>query len=159
YGFDHGLALLADLCSWVERGWIPAEEAFVVGCHAIAEPSIHLGPRGAPKPGTKSDPRAILARMADPEPGDAARVGEAPAAERRDEAEARIRAIVEAKGPGGAYEALLPFVSAHIYDYGHGAIFLAKGLELSRRFPSAANELCAACTVQLAWATAETALP
>src|SRR6185295_494783 len=94
-----------------------------------------------------------------PEPGDTSRVAQALIAERRDEAEARVRAIVEARGPDGAHDALLPFVARHVYDYGHGAIFLTKGLELSRRFPAAANELCGACTVQLAWATAETSLP
>ncbi len=54
---------------------------------------------------------------------------------------------------------LLPFVAGHLYDYGHGAIFLAKALELAERFPGVAEEVLAAATVQLSWATAETALP
>ncbi len=63
YGFDHGLALLADLCSWVERGWIPPEEAFVVGSHAVAEPSVHLGRRSLAK--QPSSPRAMLASVSE----------------------------------------------------------------------------------------------
>jgi nitrite reductase/ring-hydroxylating ferredoxin subunit len=159
YGFDHGLALLADLASWVERGWVGAEEAFVLAAHAVAEPSLHLGPRGAARPGAVSDPRPALGRLSDLEAVEPARVAEALAAERRDEAEALVRAVVDARGPDGAYAALVPFVSRHLYDYGHGAIFLTKALELGRRFPAAAVELAAAVTVMLAWATADTSLP
>lgn len=70
-----------------------------------------------------------------------------------------MRAVVEERGPEGALDALLPFATRQLYDYGHGAIFLGKALELSRRFPAAAAELMAASTVQLSWATAETSLP
>lgn len=157
YGFDHGLALLADLCSWVERGWIPTEEAFVIGSHAVAEPSVRLGRRSlAKQPGS---PRAMLVRIADLEAGDPAHVSEALAAERREDAEARIRSLVGERGPDAALPALLPFLTRHIYDYGHGAIFFSKALSLSRRFPPAAIELLAASTVQLGWATADTSLP
>jgi nitrite reductase/ring-hydroxylating ferredoxin subunit len=159
YGFDHGLAVTADLCSWAERGWISAEEAFAVAAHAVAEPSLHLGPRGAKGPGVAGDPRASLARLAELDASDTALVGEALAAERRDEAEARVREIVESRGPDGAAAALLPFLARHLYDYGHGAIFTAKALELARRFPAAAAEVLGAVTVTLAWATAETSLP
>src|SRR5262249_14251526 len=120
YGFDHGLAVLSDLCLWVERGWIGAEDAFVQAAHAVAEPSQRLGPRAAAAPA--SSPL---------EPG---RVLEALVAERRDEARARVRAIAEAEGPAAAGAALLPFAARHLYDYGHGAIFLTKSLELARRF-------------------------
>jgi nitrite reductase/ring-hydroxylating ferredoxin subunit len=159
YGFDHGLAVLADLCTWAERGWVTPEEAFVQGAHAIAEPSRHLGPRGSARAGVAGNPRASLGRMVEFEAADTARVAEALNAERRDEAEARVREIVEVRGPEGACDALLPFVAQHLHDYGHGAIFLAKGLELARRFPAAAPDLLAAVTVMLAWATADTALP
>jgi nitrite reductase/ring-hydroxylating ferredoxin subunit len=159
YGFDHALALLADLLSWVERGWVPAEEAFAAAAHAIAEPSLHLGARGAPRPGATVDPRASLAKLVDLDVAEPAQVADALAAERRDEAEVLVRAIVEARGPDGARAALMPFVSRHLYDYGHGAIYLAKGIELSRRFSSAAVEVMAAVTVLLGWATAETSLP
>ncbi|MFT3769136.1 MAG: Rieske (2Fe-2S) protein [Minicystis sp.] len=159
YGFDHGLAALADLCSWAERGLVAPEEAFVLGAHAIAEPNLHLGVRGAPQPGVRVDPRASLARLNDLEGKETEPVVEALIAERRDEAEARVRAVAEARGPDAAVDALLPFVARHLYDYGHGAIFLAKAFELSRRFPIAAVELLGAVTVQLGWATAETSLP
>lgn len=157
YGFDHGLAVLADLCSWAERGWIPVEEAFVVGSHAVAEPSVRLGRRSLAK--QPSGPRAMLVRIADLEAGDPAHVSEALSVERREDAEARIRSLVGERGPESALPALLPFLTKHIYDYGHGAIFFGKALELSRRFQPAAIELLAASTVQLAWATADTLLP
>ncbi|WP_437487570.1 Rieske (2Fe-2S) protein [Sorangium sp. So ce1014] len=157
HGFDHGLALLSDLCAWVERGWVPAEEAFVVAAHAIGEASARLGPRG--KGAGKATGRSPLVRIADFELDEPAKVSEALAAERRDEAEARMRELVEVRGTAGARRALLPFVAQHLYDYGHGAIFLAKAIELAERFSSAADELLAASTVQLAWATADTSLP
>jgi nitrite reductase/ring-hydroxylating ferredoxin subunit len=159
YGFDHGLALLADITSWAERGLVLPEEAFVLAAHAVAEPNLHLGVRGAPKPGAVVDPRASLAVLTDLDGKDTGPVFEALVAERRDEAEARVRAIAEHRGPDAAAAALLPFVARHLYDYGHGAIFLAKALELGRRFPVAAVELFAAVTVMLGWATAETSLP
>jgi nitrite reductase/ring-hydroxylating ferredoxin subunit len=159
YGFDHGLALLADLTSWVERGWVGGEEAFVLAARALAEPSRNLGPRGEPSPGAAGNARASLARTTDLDAVDPARVSTALAAERREEAEALVRSVAEARGPEGALAALLPFVTRHLYDYGHGAIFLAKGLELARRFPSASVELAASVTLMLAWATAETSLP
>ncbi len=159
YGFDHGLAVLTDLCSWAERGWIKVEEAFVQGAHAIAEPNLHLGVRGAGRTGVKADPRASLSRLEEHDAADLAPVAAALEAERRDEAEARVREIVEARGPEGACDALLPFVAQHVYDYGHGAIFLAKGLELAKRFPAAAPDILGAVTAMLAWATADTALP
>ena len=159
YGFDHGLAALADLASWAERGWISAEEAFALGAHAVAEPSLHLGQRGAQIPGIPSSRRPGLARFSDLEESDPTRVSAALTAERREEAEALARAVVESRGPEGVYAALMPFVSRNLLDYGHGAIFLAKALELCRRFPAAATEVMASVTVMLAWATAETGLP
>jgi hypothetical protein len=151
--------MLADLASWVERGWIGAEEAFVLSARAIAEPSRNLGIRGTPRPGQAVDPRASLAKLVDVEVQETSGVAEALVAEKREEAEALLRAIVEARGADGAYLALVPFVTRHIYDYGHGAIFLTKGIELSRRFPAAATEVMAAVTVMLGWATADTSLP
>ena len=156
YGFDHGLALLADLGAWASRGWISAEEAFVAGAHAIAEPNLHLGRRVGGRPGTI---RASLAELEELDGKDGSKVAEALIAERREEAEALVRAVVEARGPDAACDALLPFVARHLYDYGHGAIFLAKALELARRFPVAAIEVFAASTAELSWATAETSLP
>jgi nitrite reductase/ring-hydroxylating ferredoxin subunit len=147
YGFDHGLALLADLCSWVERGWLDSAAAFATAATAVAEPSRHLGPRPIPA-------REVTA------PEDISRVAEDLLAERREDAEARVRHLVRTHGAEHTgLQALLPFVSRHFYDYGHGAIFLAKALELARRFPAAVEPLLAAATVELGWATAETALP
>ncbi|XXT21868.1 Rieske (2Fe-2S) protein [Sorangium sp. So ce429] len=157
HGFDHGLALLADLCAWLERGWVPAEEAFVVAAHAVGEASARLGPRGK-GPG-RAGGGSPLARIADFELDEPEKVSEALAAERRDEAEARMRELVEVRGTAGARRALMPFVAQHLLDYGHGAIFLAKALELAGRFSGAADEVLAASTVQLAWATADTSLP
>jgi nitrite reductase/ring-hydroxylating ferredoxin subunit len=155
YGFDHGLALLADLVAWVERGVVGGEEGFVQAARAIAEPSRNLGVRGT---GTK-DARASLAQTVEIDPADPARIARALVEERREEAELLVRALVETRGPEATCAALMPFVSAHLLDYGHGAIFLAKALELARRFPSAAIPLFGSLTAMLGWATADTALP
>jgi nitrite reductase/ring-hydroxylating ferredoxin subunit len=146
YGFDHGLALFADLVSWTERGWIGGAEAFAAAAHAIAEPSVHLAPREA-------------ARAEDAPALDPAGVCEALLEERRDEAEARVRAIVRARGHRAAVEALLPFLARHFYDYGHSAIFTAKAAEIATRFPAVAEDVFGALAASLAWATAETSLP
>ena len=130
-----------------------------MGARAVAEPSLHLGPRGGPTAGVPSSRRSPLARLLDIEAADPVRISEALLAERREEADALVRAVVEARGPDGAYAGLMPFVARNLYEYGHGAIFLAKGLELSRRFPAAATEVLAAVTAMLSWAMAETALP
>lgn len=148
YGFDHGLAALADLVAWTARGWLPAEEAFVTAAHAIAEPSLHLSPRPIP-PST----------LAAPDPLDPPLARDALLNERRDEAEARIRAIARDQGAAAATAALVPFLARHLLDYGHGAIFTAKAAELAARFPAAAEDLFGALAVSLSWATAETALP
>lgn len=158
YGFNHGLALLADLCSWIERGWVPAEEAFVAAAHAVAEPSLHLGPR-ARAPGRASGARALMAFLSSYERPEPAKIVAALEAERREEAEARVRELVEVGGAAAAREALLPFVARHIYSYGHGAIFLAKACELAARFPAVAEDVIAASVVELSWATVETSLP
>ncbi len=148
YGFDHGLAVLADLTSWAERGWIRDDEAFVAAAHAVAEPSRHLGARQVPPP-----------EAAGEAPLDPARVVEALVAERREEAEARVRAITREHGARQAVASLVPFLARHLYDYGHGAIFVAKAAEIAERFPAIAEDILGAVTVTLAWATAETALP
>ena len=148
YGFDHGLAVLSDLASWAERGWVSHNEAFVAAAHAVAEPSLHLDARPVPK-----------ADAAGADALDPAKARDALAAERRDEAEARVRAIARARGGEGAVTALVPFVARHLYDYGHGAIFLAKASEIAARFPAIAEDVIGSAAVTLAWATAETALP
>jgi nitrite reductase/ring-hydroxylating ferredoxin subunit len=160
YGFDHALAMLADLSSWAERGVLPAEEAFLVASTAVGEACANLGRRGASKGEQgQADPRALLMSIMDVKSDDPALVSESLTGERREEAEVRIRLLLGPRGTAGARAALLPFVCRHVYDYGHGAIFLAKALELATRFPTAATETLAAVTVQLSWATAETSLP
>lgn len=147
WGFDHGLALLSDLCTWTERGWVQGAEAFALAAGAIGEPNAHLGARA-----TEAEDLVNL--------GELHRIAGDLAAERRGDAEARVRALVRTRGAEvTAREGLVPFVARHLYDYGHGAIFLAKGLEIALRFPSIAEEVLAAATVELGWATAETALP
>jgi nitrite reductase/ring-hydroxylating ferredoxin subunit len=160
YGFDHGLAVLADLAAWVERGLIPADEAFVVASQAIGEASQHLGPRAAPQRATGLvDARRLLTKIADIEVDEPRKITEALKGERRDEAEARMRALVPTRGARGAIDALLPFLCEHLYDYGHSAIFATKACELALRFPAAAVPVLASLTVSLGWATAETSLP
>lgn len=46
-----------------------------------------------------------------------------------------------------------------MYDYGHGAIFVAKAIEIAERFPKVAEDVMGSVAVTLAWATAETSLP
>lgn len=156
WGFDHGLAALADLCSWAERGSLRVEEAFAAGAHGVAEPSLHLAPR-ASQTSKSSMLRAM--DLVDFEGADPDLITSALTAERREEAEARVRAVAEHRGAEAAARALLPFATRHLYDYGHGLIFLSKGLELAKRFPAAAVEVMASLTVMLGWATAETSLP
>lgn len=148
YGFDHGLAVLADLAAWAERGWVGKSEAFVAAAHAVAEPSLHLPARPVAPP-----------EAAGEDPLDPARARDALAAERREEAEARVRAMARAHGGARTAAALVPFLARHLYDYGHGAIFVAKAQEISERFPAIAEDVLGAAAVTLAWATAETALP
>ena len=191
YGFDHGLAVLADLVAWAERGWLPKEEAFVTAAHAVAEPSLHLPARKLPLAAlealtaTTPSPRAAGV-TSDPDPGgaavtsaaiaataataatvatatpdalDPARIPEALAAERRDEAEARVRLLAREEGGAAAAAALVPFLARHLFDYGHSVIFTAKAAEIAARFPSIAEDVFGALATSLAWATAETALP
>ncbi len=147
YGFDHPLAVLADLAGWVERGWISGADALAVVATAAGEASRKLPPRGAPG----HLPEA---------PDDTARVALDLAADRREDAEARVRHLCRSLGVEQAgRRGLLPFAASHVLDYGHGAIFLAKALELAARFPGASVELLASSAVELGWATAETALP
>ena len=148
YGFDHGLAVLADLTTWTERGWLGHEEAFVAAAHAVAEPSRHLGARAVAPP-----------EAAGADPLDPARVVDALVHERREEAEARVRAITRSHGGARAAAALVPFLARHLYDYGHGAIFVAKAAEIAERFPAIAEDVLGSVAVTLAWATAETSLP
>jgi nitrite reductase/ring-hydroxylating ferredoxin subunit len=146
WGFDHPLALLADLCSWAERGWIDGAEALALAAAAIGETNQARTKRD--RPASAEDPAA-----------QAAEVRTDLAEEKRDRAEATVRWLARSHGHEAALRALAPFAADHLFDYGHGTIFLAKARELAGRFPDAAEEVLASACVQLAWATAETSLP
>ncbi len=147
YGFDHGLAMLADVLAWVERGVLPAAEAFALAATCVAEPSRGRDPR--PRP-----------RMALDRADDASLVRADLAHERREMAELRARHLCRRVGAERALlEGLAPFATSGIYDYGHGSIFVTKALELCQKLPHAAEEIVAAVAVNLGWATNETALP
>ncbi|MBK8252671.1 MAG: Rieske 2Fe-2S domain-containing protein [Polyangiaceae bacterium] len=146
YGFDHGLAVFADLVTWAERGWITPEEAFVSAAHAVAEASIHLPERATSRLSTLESPL------------DPSLACDALIAERRDEAEARVRTLAAHHGAETA-PLLVPFLTRHLYDYGHSAIFTTKAAEIARRFPAIAQDVFGSLAVSLSWATAETVLP
>jgi hypothetical protein len=55
--------------------------------------------------------------------------------------------------------AVLPFVRRGLFDYGHGAIFTAKSLEIARAFPALGEAATGALAAMLSWATNETQLP
>jgi len=147
WGFDHALATLADLVSWADLDLLERGPAFAVASTLVAEANANLGEREVP--------------AADPDgPDDPGRVVDDLREERRADAEARVRHLVRARGADATVrDALVPFVGWHLLEYGHGAIYLAKALELARRFPEAAEDVLASATVALAWSTPETSLP
>lgn len=143
YGFDHPLATLADLHTWVERGWLPGPEALSVAATLLAEDHANLGERPVPP-------------MVDEWSGMADDLRE----ERRQLAESRARAAARA----GAIDRLLaeealPYLGDHLLSYGHGAIYTDKAATLARAFPDAAEDLLAALAVRFGWGTRETSLP
>jgi nitrite reductase/ring-hydroxylating ferredoxin subunit len=144
WGFDHPLAVLADLCSWTERGWLGGAEALGLAATAIGETNQARPPRERPPPVAPEGEGAVRADLL---------------AEHRARAESSVRWLTRERGAVVAAAAMTPFAAEHLYDYGHGAIFLAKAEELSRRFPDAAEEVLASACAMLAWATAETSLP
>lgn len=150
WGFDHGLAVLADLVAWAERGLIRADEAFVVGGQTIAEVNAARPQRTTPDGG---DAPMLDAKEAQ------RRIVDHLVREERADAEIATRFVVRSLGVDAAFAALAPFLGRHLYDYGHAAIFLTKARELARRYPAAAEELLASCAVGFGWATAETSLP
>ncbi|MFO0549616.1 MAG: Rieske (2Fe-2S) protein [Polyangiaceae bacterium] len=150
WGFGHGLATLADLVSWADEGLLSAEEVLAVTGFVVTDPLRARTQRPPGEPG--SEP------MLDPHEA-ARRVPDHLEREERGQAEIAVRFVVRALGADAAFEALSRFATRHVYDYGHGAIFLVKAFELSRRFPRVAESVFAAAAVNLAWATAETALP
>ena len=146
YGFDHPEASAIDLWTWVARGWLPAEEAIPAVITLLAEPLQHL-------------PERARAGAIVTEWDDAGAIADALVNERRDEAEGRARHLGAIDAEKAVAQGLLPFVRRALYDYGHGAIFVAKGLEVARAFPALSEGAVASLTTMLSWATSETALP
>lgn len=142
WGFGHELAGLADLLVWVDDGDLDAAEAF-------GQAAIMVGERLTREP----------MRSAEAPQNSQLTAHEALETEDRGQAEARVRKLTAKEGPKAAVRAMVPFVSRYILDYGHGAIYLAKALELALRFEQSAVDLMAASAVNLGWATRETALP
>lgn len=147
YGFDHALAMTSDLMTWIDRGWVGAAEALAVAAAAAGEANRNL-------------PRRSY-ENAEPSPNDPmTQLLDALLEERREEVESLARAAAHASAPADLMErVLVPFVARHLLDYGHGAIFATKGLEIGRRFPTTFPSIAAALGVSLAHATAETLLP
>lgn len=144
WGFDHPLAVLADLCSWTERGWLGNAEALGLAAVAIGETNQARPERHRPALGPPEHEGSVRADLL---------------AEQRARAEGAVRWLARERGAPQAVAAMTPFAAEHLYDYGHGAIFLAKAEELARRFPDAAEEVLGSVCAMLAWATAETSLP
>lgn len=143
WGFDHAVATLADLSSWVERGWLADAPALCVAATLVAESRGFIAPR------ERADADVAA------EVGLAAAVRE----ERRGDAESLARAMVRRGEADEACVAMLPVVTDHLLAYGHGAIYADKARSLVRRFPGAAEEVTASLAVSLGWATRETSLP
>ena len=143
YGFGHPLATLADITSWIERGWLDDLTALALVATMFGQEHGYRPVRALPEPvegfaGACEDLRN----------------------ERRALAEAKARAGARS----GALDALirtewLPFLGDHLYAYGHGAIYTTKIRRLHDCFPDASEDLAGALAVRLGWATAETALP
>lgn len=143
YGFDHDLATLADLASWVERGWLEDAQALAVATSMFAQSQRYLAPREDPQP--NEDWAGALEDLREERRGSA--LAKARGAARAGQLDALVR------------EQLLPFLGDHLYSYGHGAIYTHKTRQLSAAFPEASEALAAALSLRLAWATAETSLP
>lgn len=144
YGFDHGLALLADVAGWIEQDLVAAGPGFSAASGWVAEPMVLFAPRERPepKPGTPADVIAALEE------------------DRRADAEAVARHLVrEGNRDALAREALLPWLARDLAGYGHGLIFLLKATELAASFEEHAEELFGALVHSHSWATLESALP
>jgi nitrite reductase/ring-hydroxylating ferredoxin subunit len=146
YGLDHPEASGIDVWTWVARGWLAPEPAVVLALTLAGEPLRFLPERArAPKVATAWD--------------EARGVSAALEAEERGTAEGRARHLGALDAERAIADGLLPFIRRALYDYGHGAIFAGKAVELVRAFPDLGEEVVAALTVQAGWATTETSLP
>lgn len=144
WGFEHGLAMLADAVGWVDAGTVERGPAFAAVSQLAGEPLIHARPRPSVEP-IEASPSALLDALRD---------------EQRERAEGIARGLVRAgRVDEMVEEALVPFLARDLVDYGHGAIFTLKALELAQRFPDAAEAFFASLVVSLGWATFDSALP
>ena len=146
YGFSHAAASAIDVWTWVRRGWLPAEQGLVAALTLVAEPLQFLPVRAHPEPVSS-------------EWEDARDVSEMLATEQREEAEGRARFLGAIDAERAVKSGIVPFVRRALYDYGHGAIYTGKALEIARAFPSLGADAVGALTSMLSWATSETALP
>ncbi len=145
-GFGHPEASAIDVWTWVARGWLPGEEAIPALVTLVGEPLQHLPARPVPP--------SVETAWDDP-----ASLAEAIANGARDEAEGRARFLGAQDAEGAIVRGTLPFVRRALYDYGHGAIFAAKTVEVVRAFPALGESACGALALMLVDATSETALP
>ncbi len=143
YGFDHGLALLADVIGAVDDGRLRPHDGFAAGSGWVAEPMVLFPERRVPAP------RA----------GEPSEVVDALDADRREDAEAIARHLVRAGRWGELRDALLGWLARDLTDYGHGLIYLTKADELTARFDDAAEAIVGALVHALSWATIDSALP
>jgi nitrite reductase/ring-hydroxylating ferredoxin subunit len=146
YGIDHPEASGIDVWTWVARGWLAPEPSTVLALTLAGEPLRFLPERpAAPRVETGWE--------------DARSLGLALEGERRAEAEGRARHLASLDPELAITRGLVPFVRRALYDYGHGAIYTGKAVEIVRAFPDLGEDTVAALTVALGWATSETALP
>jgi nitrite reductase/ring-hydroxylating ferredoxin subunit len=146
YGIDHPEASGIDVWTWVARGWLAPEPSIVLALTLAGEPLRFLPERSrAPKIPTSWEEARIVSAALE--------------AEERAEAEGRARHLASLDAERAIADGLLPFVRRALYDYGHGAIFAGKAVEIVRAFPEIGEEAVAALTVQAGWATTETSLP
>jgi len=146
YGFDHPEAGGVDVWTWVARGWLPPETSMVLALTLAGEPLRFL-------------PHRETAAPLETSWEDAASVSAALESEERAVAEGRARHLASLDAERAIVGGVLPFVRRALYDYGHGAIYAAKAVEVVRAFPDLGEAAVAALTVMLGWATRETTLP
>lgn len=143
YGFDHPMATLADLSTWVARGWLEGPPALSVAATLFAETHANLPYRAEQAPGKEWS--GLAEQLRD---------------ERRAEAEAGVRGAVRSGATEEALrDGLLPFLAGDLLDYGHGAIYVDKARTLWAIYPEVTEAVAASLTVRLGWATRETSLP
>jgi nitrite reductase/ring-hydroxylating ferredoxin subunit len=145
WGFDHSLATIADLLTWVDSQAIDYTATFALAATLVGESLSYQTKRPEVVPEPCSEPAEIVRALEQ---------------EQHERTAALVLDLVHQKGASFTLEhGLLPYATKHLYGYGHGLIFLTKALCLAERFPSLAGPIMASAATNLAWATAESALP